>query len=274
MINSQDQMWVDSHCHLDFADFAEEGVVKIIDRARLNRVGHMLTISTHTKRIENYTAIADQFEDVWTTIGVHPHQANEEYERLVTAEKLVSLAKSHPKIVAIGECGLDFHYDFAPRDVQEAIFREHITAAIETDLPLVIHSRDADKDMMRILKDCGAGQNGLKAVMHCFSSTPELADFALKMGFFVSFSGMVTFPKSTELQTICKHIPLDRLLVETDAPYLAPVPYRGKRNEPAYVSHTGRFIVELHQQDEAMVMKQTSDNFFRLFNKIKENANV
>lgn len=265
--------WVDSHCHLDFPDFAEEGVAALIDRARLNRVGHMLTISTHTQRLGNYTAIADRFDNVWTTVGVHPHQANQEIERDVTASQLSDMANSHAKIIAVGECGLDYFYDDVPHDIQHKVFREHIRAAITTDLPIIIHARQADTDMIRILQEEGAKES-LRGVLHCFSSTKELADFALEIGFYISFSGIVTFPKSIELQEICKTIPLERILVETDAPYLAPVPYRGKRNEPAYVSHTGRYIAQLHGVDEIVAVQQTTANFFKLFNKIKGDAHV
>lgn len=267
-------VWTDSHCHLDFPDFDLEqggdGLEALVDRARLNRVMYMLTISTHTRRLARYTTIADRFDNIWTTVGVHPHQANEEGERDVTVEQLVEMADSHPKIVAIGECGLDYHYDYAPREVQHQVFRTHLRAAVQTGLPVIIHAREADEDMMRILREEGAGPNGkLRGVMHCFSSTPELAKFALELGFFVSFSGIVTFPKSNVLHEVCKFIPLNKLLIETDAPYLAPVPYRGKRNEPSFVSHTGRFVAELHKKDEIEVSHQTTDNFFNLFSKIK-----
>ena len=267
--------WVDSHCHLDFPDFnkAEEGgVAAFVDRARLNRVGAMLTISTHTQRLERYVKLADQFENIWTTIGVHPHQAGEQGETDVTVERLVTMVNSHKKIVAIGECGLDYHYDYAPRDVQNRVFRTHIEAALATGLPLVIHAREADDDIIAALREFEG--RGLTGVMHCFSSTQGLADYALKIGFYVSFSGIVTFPKATEIHEVCKSIPLERLLIETDAPYLAPVPYRGQRNEPAYVSHTGRFASELHRIDEAKVMQQQCDNFFNLFSKIDKGFHV
>lgn len=272
-ISSQTPFWIDSHCHLDFADFAEEGVENLIERARLNRVLYMLTISTHTKRVDRYTALADRFPNVWTTIGVHPHQANEDGERDVTVDELVALANSHPKIVGIGECGLDYHYDFAPRDVQHNVFRTHIRAAIETGLPIIIHAREADDDMIAILEDerqkAGDKAGNLRGLLHCFSSERKLAEYALTIGFYVSFSGIVTFPKSTEIQDICKDIPVDRILVETDAPYLAPVPYRGKRNEPAFVNHTGRFVANLHNINEIDFSNQINDNFFKLFSKIE-----
>jgi TatD DNase family protein len=260
--------WVDSHCHLDFPDFADDGVAALVDRARLNRVEAMLTISTHTQRLSRYTALVDEFPNVWMTIGVHPHQANEPVERDITADDLVRLANSHKKIVGIGECGLDYHYDYAPRDVQARVFREHIEAAITTKLPIIIHARQADDDMIAQLKDAQSAQRGLTGVMHCFSSTRKLADFALESGLYISFSGIVTFPKATDLQDICKIMPLDRILVETDAPYLAPMPYRGKRNEPAYVSHTGRFVAQLKDQDEIHVSSESTRNFYRLFSKI------
>ncbi|MDB5477961.1 MAG: LuxR family transcriptional regulator [Alphaproteobacteria bacterium] len=261
--------WADSHCHLDFPDFAEEGVEALVERARLNRIGVMLTISTHTQRLERYTALAEQFPNVWSTIGVHPHQANEDGERDITVDQLCAMAASHPKIVAIGECGLDYHYDYAPREVQHQVFRTHIRAAIDSGLPIIIHARQADDDIIGILKEEGAGTKPLRGVLHCFSSTKALADYALEIGFYVSFSGILTFPKAVELHEICKSIPLEKLLIETDAPFLAPIPYRGRRNEPAFVSHTGRFLAGLHGLDEAKVMDQTTDNFFNLFNKIE-----
>lgn len=264
--------WVDSHCHLDFPDFTEEGVETLIDRARLNRVGAMLTISTHTARIDRYTALADRFPNVWTTIGVHPLQAHEDGERDITAAELIKMANSHPKIVAIGECGLDYHYQRETKDIQQKVFREQIEASLETGLPLIIHARDADEDMISILSDYA--DRGIKGVMHCFSSGKELADYAVKIGFYVSFSGILTFPKATEIHEICQSIPLERLLVETDAPYLAPIPYRGKRNEPAYVSHTGRFLSSLHKIDEAEAINHTTSNFYNLFNKINGNSNA
>lgn len=272
-VQSELPYWIDSHCHLDFPDFAEEGVDTLVERARLNRVLYMLTISTHTSRVDRYTALADRFPNVWTTIGVHPHQANEDAERDITVDQLVTLANSHPKIVGIGECGLDYHYDFAPRDVQQRVFRTHIRAAIETGLPIIIHAREADDDIIAILEDerqqAGDKAGNLRGLLHCFSSTKKLSDYALSIGFCVSFSGIVTFPKSVEIQDICKTIPVDRILVETDAPYLAPVPYRGKKNEPAFVNHTGRFVAKLHEMSEVDFTNKINDNFFKLFNKVK-----
>jgi TatD DNase family protein len=264
--------WIDSHCHLDFPDFAEEGVEAIIDRARLNRVGGMLTISTHTARIERYKALADRFPNVWATIGVHPLNAHEDGERDTTAAQLVEMANSHPKIVAIGECGLDYHYQKETAEIQAKVFREHLKAAIETGLPIIIHNRDSDEDMMAILSDFAGPK--LRGVMHCFSSSKELAEYAFDIGFSVSFSGILTFPKATEIHEICKSIPLERLLVETDAPYLAPIPYRGKRNEPAFVSYSGRFLSQIRAIDESKAMHETTSNFYNLFNKINGDLNV
>jgi TatD DNase family protein len=265
-------MWTDSHCHLDFPDFVEEGVETLVERAKINRVENLLIISTHVARLDRYTAIADRFPTVWTTIGVHPLHAHEDGERDVTSADLVKMANSHPKIVGIGECGLDYHYQADTKDIQQKVFREHLKAAIETDLPVIIHARDADQDIMAILSEF-EGQ-GLRGVMHCFTASSELAKYALSIGFNISFSGILTFPKAVDLHELCKSIPLERLLVETDAPYLAPIPYRGKRNEPAYVSHTGRFLAKLHGIDEVDAARQTTDNFFKLFNKIKGNSHA
>src|SRR5690606_29819812 len=202
----------------------------------------------------------------------HPHQANEDGEWDITAADLVRMANSHPKIVAIGECGLDYHYDYAPREQQHKVFREHIRAALETGLPLIVHAREADDDIIALLAEVEG--RGLTGVMHCFSSTKKLADYAIKIGFCISFSGIVTFPKAEAIHEVCKSIPLKNILVETDAPYLAPVPYRGKRNEPSFVSHTGRYVAELRQEDEIKVMNETTHNFYNLFKKINGDHNA
>jgi TatD DNase family protein len=264
-------MWVDSHCHLNFPDFhkMEGGVASVIERAHLNRISYMVTISTHTARLQECVDIAENFESVFCSVGVHPHNVAEEGESHITTADLVRLSQ-HPKIIAIGESGLDYHYDFAPKEIQHTQFRAHIRAAAETGLPLVIHAREADDDIIAILKEERAALSNpsrLKGVMHCFSSTKALADFALSIGFYISFSGVLTFKNAADIQDIAKSIPHDRLLVETDAPYLAPIPYRGKTNEPAYVSHTGRFLANLHGVDEAEMARITTDNFFTLFSK-------
>jgi TatD DNase family protein len=260
-------MWFDSHCHLDFEQFTQaEGTAAVVANARLHRVSPLITIATHISRAKTYTNIAEQFDDVYTTMGIHPHHGAEETTNVA---ELVRLSQ-HPKVVAIGEAGLDYHYDFVPKDVQATTFRTHVQAARAANLPLIIHAREADCDMVSILQDelRDTTQGPLKGVMHCFSSTQKLAEFALSIGFYISFSGVLTFPRATDLQELAKILPLDRLLVETDAPYLAPKAYRGQRNEPAYVAHTGRFLAELRGLDELACATQLRQNFFELFSKI------
>lgn len=255
-------MLVDSHCHLEFPDFAAEQDA-VIDRARAAGVGHMLTISTRVRRFAEIAAIAERHRDISCTIGTHPHSAEEEQD-VATAE-LVELA-GHPKVVGIGETGLDYYYDNSPRDLQQEAFRRHIRAALEADLPLIVHTRDADEDTARILTEEGDGGR-LRGVIHCFSSGAELAERALELGFFISFSGIVTFKKSDELREIARRVPIDRMLVETDAPFLAPTPKRGQRNEPAYVAHTAKILADLHGLSVDALGARTSENFFRLFSR-------
>jgi TatD DNase family protein len=255
-------MLVDSHCHLDFPDFAPE-LDDVVARARAAGVGAMLTISTRVAKAQAYRALAERYADVFFTIGTHPHQAAEEPD--VSADELVALA-AHPRCVGVGEAGLDYHYGYSPKDVSERVFRTHIAAARATGLPLVIHARDADEDMIRILED-ETGQGAFKAVLHCFSSGPELARAGLRLGLFVSFSGILTFNRSEEIRAIAAEVPMDRLLVETDAPYLAPPPHRGKRNEPAYVVHTNAVLARVKGVSPESMAQATTDNFFRLFDK-------
>ncbi|TIO91175.1 MAG: TatD family deoxyribonuclease, partial [Mesorhizobium sp.] len=223
-------MLVDSHCHLDFPDFAEERAA-IVARALAAGIGRMVTISTRVKRFQQILEIAEAFSEVYCSVGTHPHNAAEELD--VTAEELVRLS-DHPKVVAIGAAGLDYFYDRAPREAQAQGFRTHIAAARRTGLPLVIHSRDADGDMAAILEE-ETGKGAFPFILHCFSSGRRLAEVGVALGGYVSFSGILTFKNSTELRAIAADVPRERLLVETDAPYLAPIPHRGKRNEPAYV---------------------------------------
>ncbi|WP_342362541.1 TatD family hydrolase [Terrarubrum flagellatum] len=253
---------IDSHCHLDFPDLAadREGVLA---RAREAGVGLMVTISTHVAKFETYKALAEEHDDVLFTIGTHPHNAAQEPD--VPAAKLVELS-CHPRCVAIGEAGLDYHYDKSPRDIQANVFRTHIAAARETGLPLIIHAREADEDMIAILRGEYA-KGAYKAVLHCFSSGAELARVGLDLGFLLSFSGIITFRNSDELRAIAKSVPLDRLLVETDAPYLAPIPFRGKRNEPAYVAHTARMLAEVKGVSPERMAETTTANFLRYFDK-------
>jgi TatD DNase family protein len=256
-------MLVDSHCHLDFPDFAEERAA-IVARALAAGIGRMVTISTRVKRFQQVLGIAESFDEVYCSVGTHPHNAAEELD--VTAADLVRLS-AHPKVVAIGEAGLDYFYDHAPRDAQAQGFRAHIAAARETGLPLVIHSRDADDDMADILND-ETGKGAFPFILHCFSSGRRLAEVGVALGGYVSFSGILTFKNSAELRAIAADVPQDRLLVETDAPYLAPVPFRGRLNEPAYVAHTAKVLAETIGVSEAEIAAVTTENFFRLFSKM------
>jgi TatD DNase family protein len=261
-------MLIDSHCHLDFPDFAAE-LAAVVDRARSAGLARMVTISTRVKRHDEVLAIAERFPDVFGSIGTHPHYAHEELD-IGTAD-LVARANKHPKIVAIGEAGLDYHYDNSPRDAQELGFRRHIAAARETGLPLVIHSRDADDDMARILEE-ETGKGAFPAVLHCFTGGPELARRAVALGHFVSFTGILTFKNSAALREIAAALPADRILVETDAPYLAPGKYRGKRNEPAFVVETAKVLADTRGVSFDTIARQTTENFFRLFAKVPRPA--
>lgn len=260
-------MLVDSHCHLDFPDFETERG-DVIARALAAGVGRMVTISTRVRRFDQIRAIAEEFDPVFCSVGTHPHNAAEEPD--VTADELVRLA-DHPKVVAIGEAGLDYHYDKSPRDLQAKGFRTHIEAARRTGLPLVIHARAADADIAAILEE-ETGKGTFPFILHCFSSGADLAATGVKLGGYVSFSGILTFKNSAELREIAKDVPRDRLLVETDAPYLAPVPMRGKRNEPAYVTNTARVLAETISVSEAEIAQLTTENFFRLFRKMSRPA--
>ncbi len=256
-------MLVDSHCHLDFPDFAEERAA-IVARALEAGIGRMVTISTRVKRFQQILEIAETYDEVYCSVGTHPHQAAEELD--VTADELVRLS-GHPKVVAIGEAGLDYFYDRAPREAQAQGFRTHIAAARRTGLPLVIHSRDADDDMAAILED-EIGKGAFPFILHCFSSGRRLAEVGVALGGYVSFSGILTFKNSTELRAIAADVPRERLLVETDAPYLAPIPHRGKRNEPAYVANTAKVLAETTGVSEAEIADITTENVFRLFTKM------
>lgn len=255
-------MLVDSHCHLDFPDFAEQ-LDDIVSRAQRQGIGHLLTISTRVREHDRVLAIAERFASVSCSVGTHPHHAAEEPD--VSVYDLVARCE-HAKVVALGEAGLDYHYDFSPREAQERGFRVHIAAAREAGLPLVIHSRNADADTARILEE-EMGKGPFSAVLHCFTGGRDLARRAIALGHYVSFSGILTFKKSDDLRAIASELPQERILVETDAPYLAPGPWRGKRNEPAYVVETARVLAELRGMTPEQLAQQTSDNFFRLFSK-------
>ena len=256
-------MLIDSHCHLDFPEFAAE-LPAVISRAKAAGVERMITISTRVAKYDVYRAIAEAHEEVWFSVGTHPHQAHEEPD--VSVEQLVGLS-SHPRCVAIGEAGLDYHYDKSPRDVAETVFRRHIEAARRTGLPLVIHSRDADEDMARILRD-EMGKGAFTALLHCFTSSRDLAMAGLDLGHYVSFSGVLTFKNSQELRDLVRDIPLDRLLVETDAPFLAPVPHRGKRNEPSFVAETARVLAEAKGVSFSEITEKTTGNVLKIFSKM------
>ena len=255
-------MLVDSHCHLDVPDL-QGRLPAVLASAAAAGVGRMVTISTHVARVETYRALAEAHENVFCTIGTHPHNAGLEPD--VPAARLVELS-AHPRCVAIGEAGLDYHYDMSPRDVQLRVFRTHIDAARQTGLPLVIHARNADDDMIRILTD-EMGRGRFSAVLHCYSSGEKLAQAGIELGLYVSFSGILTFRNSEDIRRIAALVPHDRLLVETDAPYLAPVPYRGKTNEPAYVAHTAKVLADVAGVTEAEIARVTTANFYRLFSK-------
>ena len=253
---------VDSHCHLDFPDFAEERDA-VVQRGRDAGITHFLTVCTHLRKAQSIIDVASAYRDVSASIGTHPHHASEELD-LGKAEVL-RLA-SMPKVVAIGECGLDYHYNHSAVDDQHNIFRQQIEAAMETDLPLIIHTREAEEDTMRLLRETSAGQK-VRGVLHCFTSSLWLAEQALEFGFLISFSGILTFKNSADLREVAKIVPTDRLLVETDAPFLAPLPNRGKRNEPAFVKFTAETLAMLKEIPAHKLAMQTTENFFTLFNR-------
>ena len=255
-------MLVDSHCHLDFPDL-QGRLPEVLATAAGHGVERLVTISTLVSRFETYRDLSEAHEAVFFTIGTHPHNAGVEPD--VTTEQLVALS-AHPRCIGIGEAGLDYFYDKSPREVQSRVFRTHIAAARESGLPLIIHARDADQDMSAILEEEMA-RGRFDAVLHCFSSGATLARTGIELGLSVSFSGILTFKKSEENRRIAADVPRDRLLVETDAPYLAPQPYRGKTNEPAYVSHTARVLAEVIGVSEPEIAAITTANFYRLFRK-------
>lgn len=256
-------MLIDSHCHLDFPDFATERDA-VVDRARAAGLRRMITISTRVEAFGTIGRLAETYEDVFCTVGTHPHHAHEEAE--ASKDRLVALAR-HPKCVGIGEAGLDYHYDKAPRDIAARVFRAHIAAARESGLPIVIHARDADADIGAILQD-EMGKGAFKGLLHCFTASAMLAETALSLGLFISFSGVLTFKNSRNLREIARFVPMDRLLVETDAPYLAPVPHRGKRNEPAFVAATAKILAEVKGVSMQTIASETSANTLRLFSKM------
>jgi TatD DNase family protein len=260
-------MLIDTHCHLDFPDFADD-IPGVIARAKAAGVMRMVTISTRVVKFPVYAALAEAHPEIWCTVGTHPHQAGE--ENGVPPEEIIRLS-AHRRCVAIGEAGLDYHYDKAPRDAQARGLHVHIEAARETGLPLVIHARQADADMESILtREMGKG--AFSAILHCFSSGRRLAEAGVELGFFISLSGILTFKASDELREIARDVPFDRLLVETDAPYLAPMPHRGKRNEPAYVSQTAKVLAEVKGVSVEEIARITTANARRCYWKMDDSS--
>jgi len=258
---------VDSHCHLDFPEY-EGQVDAVVARARGAGVCVCVSIGTELKRFAGVRAIAEKFPDVWCCVGVHPHEAEKEF--LDDARMLIGEA-GHPKVVGIGETGLDYYYEHSPRMQQRKNFRAHIEAARQTRLPLIVHTRDADEDTIEILGK-EMQQGGFTGLIHCFTGTQKLADAALALGLYISVSGIATFKNSGPLREVIKSVPLDRLLVETDAPFLSPVPNRGKTNEPAFVIHTAKLLAELKGVEPDELASTTTENFFRLFSKVQRPA--
>jgi TatD DNase family protein len=260
-------MLIDSHCHLDFPEFKND-LDAVLERAQSAGVGAMVTISTRVRQFNELRSLVEAHGNVFCSVGTHPHNAAEEPDIMV--EELVELAH-HTKVVAIGEAGLDYHYDNSPCDTQKKSFRTHIAAARQTGLPLIIHARDADADIARMLEE-EIKKGAFPFVLHCFTGGADLAHRGLALGGYISFSGVVTFKNAEALRDIALAVPSNRLLVETDAPYLAPEPLRGKTNEPALVVHTAARLAALRGVREAEMARLTTDNFFRLFKKVPRSA--
>jgi TatD DNase family protein len=255
-------MLVDSHCHLDFPELAADADA-VVARARAAGVGAMVTIGTELARFAGVLAVAERFDNVWCSVGTHPHESGKE----MIADPAPLLAHvGHSKVVAIGETGLDYYYEHSARPPQLESFRAHIAAARTAELPVIVHTRDAEDETIAVLED-EMGKGAFAGLIHCFTGTQRLADAALALGFCISVSGIATFKNSAALRAVIETVPLDRLLVETDAPYLAPVPYRGRTNEPAFVVHTAAMLAQLKGVSEAGLALATTNNFFRLFTK-------
>lgn len=256
-------MLADSHCHLNYKGLVEDQA-EVLSRARSSGVTHMLNISTREREWDAIIATADREPDVWASVGIHPHEADAHPE--IDTARLVAAA-AHPRVVGIGETGLDYYYDHSDRDRQRASFRSHITAARGTGLPLIVHTRDAEDDTAAILRD-EMGKGAFPGVIHCFTASAAFAEIALELGLYISISGIVTFKNAKDLQAVAATLPADRLLIETDAPFLAPVPHRGKTGEPAFVADTARFLAKLRGVDPQHLMEQTANNFLTLFGKV------
>ncbi|MBO5443014.1 MAG: TatD family hydrolase [Alphaproteobacteria bacterium] len=258
-------MLVDSHCHLDFNDF-EEDFEEVLNRAKENGVTTILNAGNNINELEQQLELSEKYPFIYTAVGVHPHNASEYKD--IKAEDFIAQTK-HKKVVGIGECGLDYYYDYSPKEEQVKVFVEQIRAAQQTGLPLIIHTRDADEDTIEILKE-EYEKAPFSGEIHCFSSSKKLAEFALSIGFYLSASGIITFNKSNDLRDIFAEVPLDRLLVETDAPFLAPIPMRGRRNEPSFVLHTAEKLAQIKDISLEELAQITSDNFFKLFRKASD----
>lgn len=255
-------MLVDSHCHLNYPGIVEDQA-GVIDRARAAGVGTMLAISTKVAEWDDVIGVADRHADIWASVGIHPHEADGHSD--IGAARLIDAAR-HPRVVAIGETGLDYHYDRSDRDQQRASFRAHIAAARATQLPLIVHTRAAEADTAAILAD-EMGQGRFTGVIHCFTASAAFAEQALALGFYISLSGILTFRSARELQAVAKDLPAGRLLIETDSPFLAPIPMRGRPCEPAFVVHTAAFLADLRGKPIEQIAETTTRNFFELFDK-------
>lgn len=255
-------MLVDSHCHLNFSDFSQD-IEDVISRAQHAGVVAMQTICTELTEFEEVYSISERYSGIFASVGVHPNESGK--TPVTPAAELVRLA-SRPKVIGIGETGLDYHYQTSDRDTQRESFKQHIHAARESGLPLIVHSRDADQDTVDILSEA-MEEGAFSGLIHCFTSSKYLADKAIEMGFYISLSGIISFKSAQAIRDAIADVPLDRLLVETDAPYLAPTPHRGKRNEPSFVLHTNRVLAEIKQISEQECAQRTTANFYRLFTK-------
>lgn len=259
-------MWVDSHCNFE-SDKLKDLVPDLLERAKQIGIGHIVNICSRVDDFPQIITLSNQYEMLSASLGTHPHHAGEEKEKQVRKDDLIKLVKENPKVVAVGESGLDFHYNYSDSNSQEVSFRKHIQVAVETGLPLIIHARNADQEIQRIIEE-EAPHGALKGVLHCYASGRGLAKWGIDYGLYVSFSGIVTFKNADDIREIARDVvPLERLLIETDAPYLAPVPLRGKINEPSFLLHTAELLAELKNVDLEIIKRHTTDNFFELFSK-------
>ncbi len=264
-------MLIDSHCHLNHKRLLNAGGSDaVISRAKAENIGGLLTICCRiAEEFDEILALSHSHENVWCTVGTHPHDAGQESEKAISQQDIERLCLGDNHIIGVGESGLDYFYKHSTPEDQQESFRKHIRVCIATGLPLVVHARDADEDIIKIIREEGAGTN-LKGVMHCFSSGRKMGEEAVSLGFYISFSGILTFDTAEELRAFARDVPVDRLLVETDAPYLAPHPYRGKINEPAFVRHTATLLAELKSLYPEQMAQKTTENFFTLFSRARE----